>query len=100
MIVRPDGSSPVEAAASVKDTASPTSSVPEGLRVLVIDRSLPAVSVVVRLAVLLPVIGSGGAPPRTLPSGVTVEVATGKTRPVKDRSTVPPTGTGPAMGHE
>ena len=68
-----DGESPVYCGVSVKVTASPTSSGPEGARSLAIDRSLPAVTDVLSVAVLLSEIGSKGVALPTLPMPVMVE---------------------------
>ena len=81
----------------MKVAVCPTSSVPDGARLLVSDRSEPPVTLVVTLAVLLPAIGSGGVPPATLPTTVTLDAPAAEIWPWKARGTLPPTAIGPAM---
>ena len=87
------GTSPVYCGLNVKVTLSPTNNVPDGLRVLRKLTSLPAVTLVLKLAVSLLASGSGGVPSETLPDRVIVELAPTAAMPVKVKSTLPLTGT-------
>ena len=70
----------------MKVTACPTSSGPAGARDLASLRSLPAVTLVLNVAVLLAVIGSAGVPvAATLPDGVSVEPEPAAICPVNTR---------------
>nr|WP_245885124.1 hypothetical protein [Defluviimonas denitrificans] len=73
--IGPVTGSPEYCELNVKVTVSPTKTDPEGDRALLIDTSLPAVTVVLKVVVLLAVIGSDGVTVATLPEIVTVDVA-------------------------